>query len=33
MTVCIAEKIMTGNAVAYLSALRSERRGVGVERV
>lgn len=33
MTVCIAEKMMTGKAVAYLRALRSDRRGVGVERV
>ena len=33
MMVCMAEKTMTGNAVAYLRALRSERRGVGVEPV
>jgi len=33
MTVCIAERMMTGKAVAYLSALRRDRLGVGVERV
>lgn len=33
MTVCIAERMMTGNAVAYLSAFKRDRRGVGVDPV